>query len=283
MKQLFFLLLFGVSVLLQTSSAAENLLNNPELIPGHYDYPIDWDREDLKANQQFYCSEKDEDGNYVFRFKPGGKLTLLTQSDLILVPGAKYRFGAWVKTRNLKAKRKLINVIDMFWSKNLVLEIPENTNGWQKISTEGTVPESQFRSYGFVIFTDQQESGELLVRSPFIEALDPETEKNSSRPYAFSKHKKIVPAGPVLSRIPDQKPEILFTYRHLLAFPQSEYLCRVSIRKNKNDKPVVEGEFPLENSFIRAVFADTLPEGDAFITAELYHSKSGKKRGRFRI
>lgn len=270
-----FLLTAVIAAIIGTSSFAEtNLLNNADLKLGRDGFPMDWNM-DFQSLKDYFEFGKDENGKGIVTFKPSSGVVLLTQKDMQLVPGGKYRIGAWVKTRDLKSKRGAIVIYNTFWTKQAVAGVlPENTVGWQKISADVTVPDSIFQLYSFGIFTDQCQSGELSVKSPFVEALTSETVKVSRRGPAISDLKRLIPVGTPLFKLSSEKPELVFSYRADLSGEESDYDCRVEIKMNDSPKSTA-GVFKLEKSFVTARF-DKLPIGDGKVQATLIHRKTGK-------
>lgn len=94
---------------------------------------------------------------------------------LKLNAGKKYRFGAYVKTNNLKFSRCAIVVFNKYWRKQLVTKsIPGSTYGmWIKIEASGVMPESADNMYTFAIYAkDMAKGGELEISAPFVEEIN---------------------------------------------------------------------------------------------------------------
>ncbi len=96
----------------------------------------------------------------------------LAVENLKLEAGKEYRFGAYIRAKNLKIKRGYLVVYNKYWRKNITTRsIPTNTGGkWYKVETHGVMPESADGKYTFALYVNGMEAGgELEISAPFIE------------------------------------------------------------------------------------------------------------------
>lgn len=129
-------------------AVAENLLNNPELKPGVEGGPYDWNLtyEDVRDNFEMV---KDE-GRNVVRFHVRGKYCSIRQSDIRLKEGSRVRIGAWVRTKDVESRGRIV-LYNWLWNGDAgTAAYPRDTNGkWVKHEAEITVPPSIDGHYTF--------------------------------------------------------------------------------------------------------------------------------------
>ncbi|MBE6357534.1 MAG: hypothetical protein E7058_10590 [Lentisphaerae bacterium] len=102
--------------------------------------------------------------------------------NLRLYPGRKYRFGAFVRTKNLKAQVCRFIIHNYGWVGDIrSATLPANTNGqWRKVTATGVIPTSPNGEYSFSIYASKVEPGaELEISAPFIEPAVEENEEFS--------------------------------------------------------------------------------------------------------
>ena len=141
----------------------------------------------------------------------------LTQSGIKLIPGERYRFGAWVKTRNLPADTDLrVILYNYAWLKDVATPIfPRDTAGkWQKLQWEGQLIDSQQPRFGYTVMGScSSPEAEIMVSMPFIEPLSPRALSESAsvkpdKPMVL----RIVPVDPLLARVDSTEGRIVFYY-----------------------------------------------------------------------
>ena len=104
----------------------------------------------------------------------GKKGFKIAADDIYLVPGKKYRFGGWVKTENLKARRIRFVIHNRNWQRDLSTRVlPADTKGkWVKIEETGVmIPSSGL--YTFCLHVDKPVGGKLEISSPYVEEIKP--------------------------------------------------------------------------------------------------------------
>ncbi|MDD4019442.1 MAG: hypothetical protein PHV28_16045 [Kiritimatiellae bacterium] len=147
------------------SAADVNLLNNPEFKLDADRFPADWcfNREGLLPLLDF-----SRPGEVAFR--PSGTAVSFRQSDIHLVPGRRYRLGAWVRTEGLAPKQACVLVYNYAWTKaEGVLSLPEDThNEWKRVECVFTAPESRDELYTFTVYMKGSSRGSCAVRAPWL-------------------------------------------------------------------------------------------------------------------
>lgn len=166
--KLFYALVVGI--VLAGSVQAENLLPNPEdgALFGIWSKQI--------AEKQIPAELLKKEG---YKGSDSLKVDLsqygkVAVDGLILTAGKKYRFGAYVRTKDLKFKSGRFLIHNKYWRKQISgRNIPSNTYGmWREISSEGILPESVDGQYTFALSVlEMQPGGELEISAPFIEEI----------------------------------------------------------------------------------------------------------------
>ena len=142
----------------------ENLLNNPTFETGANGLPVNWERsyETLLG----FITTGVENGKRHVAFLPGAPDSFgIGQGEMKLVPGGKYRFGAWVRTRNLKIRRADIVFMNWAWANEFSLKVPRDTNGeWRKVEMSVTAFDSFHSVYSWRLYAVGMTDGEFAVR-----------------------------------------------------------------------------------------------------------------------
>ena len=293
MKKIFVVLtaLFGITLSAQSSleqlkiPAGKNLLNNPELktssqTPG---FPYDWNL-DFAERKGSFRYEQDKNGNGILTLLPPVKQKIanwgenqvgLKQSGLVLNPGKKYRFGALIRTKNLKVQRAGIVVYNYAWTKACEIRLPNNTNGWKWVERDAVLPDSKGEEYAFSVFTVKCTAGEISIKSPYLIPVDDAAAVNVSKAPVIHSLRQITPVAPLLAEMSAEKPEMTFACRSVLPKPETEYECQVKIKSPGTEKILAQGVFPLKNNHIRAVFQKLTP-GKVILEAALTDKATGK-------
>ena len=94
-----------------------------------------------------------------------------------LEKGKRYRFGAYVKTENLKCRTSAFIIHNHYWRRDIRSRaLPANTaNRWVKVEGVGIAPESANKLYTFNLYINKLESGKVEICAPFIEEAPLET------------------------------------------------------------------------------------------------------------
>ncbi len=164
--------------------SGNNLLLNPQL-SGNNEELVDW---------EISKGGKNDFSVYLDRGIPGGrncsvKLNLakciqIRQTGIKLVPGAKYRIGGWVKTKNFSSPdsaRTAFYVHNSNWSREVkTAKLPANTNGkWVRLEADVVMPDSPNGTYTFTLWGPKSK-GELEFCYPFIIPISAAAVKNSA-------------------------------------------------------------------------------------------------------
>ena len=262
----------------------KNLLNNPELKTSKQtpDFPYDWNI-DYAENKQSFRYEQDKDGNGIVTLLPpvkkaidnyGNNTVILKQNNMTLNPGQKYRIGAMIQTKNLKAARAAVVIYNNAWTQAVEIPLPKNTGTWKRIEKDVVLPKSPKEQYSFAVYTVGATAGEVKIKSPYLFPLDNKAATGIETAPVIHSLRKIVPVAPLLSRMSAEKPEMLFAYRSILPKPETDYECLVKIKSPEADNILAQGVFPLKQDHIHATFAKLAP-GKIIVEAELKEKQTG--------
>ena len=165
------------------------------------------------------------DGSDLLQFKGS-----IRCGDLPLVPGEKYRFGAYVRTNGGIARDSRLILYNNKWSKEVSAgNIPVNTNGqWKKLETTVTLPPSSNSRYSFMFYLPA--GGNIEVCKPFLEGVSPRAiaETFPAKSY-LEKMRRIYPVTPLLTEIEAGKPQVTFSFACPLDGTMADYFCRLRV------------------------------------------------------
>ena len=224
-------------------AVGENILNNPELLATEKGLPLNWNH-DFETNNGRMIVIDGATGKEVV-FLPGDGTSSLKQEDIRLVPGAKYRLGAWVKTKDLKADKFGFVVTPWAWLSAHGPDIPADTGGeWRWIEEEIEAPPSNFETYACRVYTVNHRSGGFSVKGLSLKAVEDAGARGVERAPKIGDYRRITPLMPRLEDIPAGDSKFLFAY----IVPDSKLRkCRVWIRMD-NEEERYCGEFPVIES-----------------------------------
>ena len=187
---------------LMAVNPGENLLNNPTFETGANGLPVNWERS--YETQLGFITTGVEDGKRHVAFLPGAPDSFgIGQGEMKLVPGGKYRFGAWVRTRNLKIRRADIVFMNWAWANEFSLKVPRDTNGeWRKVEMSVTAFDSFHSVYSWRLYAVGMTDGEFAIREPFLVAEDAAAAATAERAPVTFDPRQITPVAPLLKRIP---------------------------------------------------------------------------------
>ena len=264
---------------------AANLLNNPELktssqTPG---FPYDWNIDFAKKKIGFrYEQGPDGCGIVTLLLPVKGKIAEwgedsigLKQAGLRLNPGKKYRIGAMIRTKNLKATRAGLVVYNFGWSQSCEIPLPANTNGWERVESDVVLPKSRGEEYAFTVFTLGCTAGEVSIKSPYLIPMDEAAAAGVEKAPLIHSLRQITPVAPLLAEMSAENPEMLFAFRSVLPKPETDYECRVKIKSQDANEVLAQGVFPLKENHIRTVFQKLAP-GKIVLEAALIDKATGK-------
>ena len=237
--------LVGLLAFLSSLSASANILNNPDLIPDKTGLPADWSYNREKSSRHLVMTT--ENGVRHVAFNPGKGECQLWQTDIHLVPGAKYRLGAWVRTSKLRAAQKGVVLTNWSWITADGPEVPADTGGkWVWIEKTFPAPKSKFEAYSCGAYTVNHESGDFAVRGLTLEAVD-DAGRNGAEPAPrFGGYRRITPVDPLLEQIPPG--DSFFTYAVIMQ--EDGLVCNVWLQLNGAAEKYL-GEFPVRNDRVR--------------------------------
>ena len=217
--------------------------------------------------------EQDRDGSGIVTLLPPikGKLANwgedqvgLKQSGLRLNPGKKYRFGALIRTKNLKAQRAGLVVYNYAWTQACEIPLPGNTNGWERVEGDAVLPKSRGEEYAFAAFTVGCTAGEVSIKSPYLIPMDEAAAVGVEKAPVIHSLRQITPVAPLLAKMSAEKPDMTFAFQSVLPKPETGYECQVRIKSPDAGKVLAQGVFPLKDNHIHAVFRKLPPRKDRY-------------------
>ena len=231
-------------------AVGENILNNPELRATEEGLPINWNYH--FENNKGRLKVVGEGAEREAVFSPGEGTCTLWQSDIRLVPGAKYKLGGWVKTKDLKASQYGLVITPWSWPFSIGPQFPADTGGeWKWIEKTFEAPKSNFEAYYCGAYTVNHKSGSMSVRGLSLTAVDEAGVEGISRAPRIGDYRRITPLTPRLEDIPEGDSTFLFAYMTPDRKPRS---CRIWTRMEGGEErfcgeaPVVDGRFAVKLS-----------------------------------
>lgn len=264
MKKILTLILMAAALV--TVSATENLINNGIFNAEQSDFPDQWN---ATARGEVACSYDRTGG-------PGGKpvITLkgkgsaqVRQKRLFLIAGEKYRLSGYFKTKNLKATRAGISIINKGWKDEQgISTLPENSD-WQRHEIVFDAIDSDDGGYGMVIQV-RNGNGELQVADVKLEALTEAGRKGRAILLEKLGVRKLVPMG-ILQRIPAEQPYLEFEWAGALGKDFAQVECVFNVPGK------AEMRLPLNDGRVRIDLSE-LALGEHVLTVGI-KEKSGKE------
>ena len=245
-----FITLLSVTASPGSIAVGENILNNPELRATDDGLPLSWNYNFAGNNGRMKIVGDGEMREAVFF--PGEGVCQLEQRDIHLVPGAKYKLGGWVKTKNLKAPMYGLVVTPYAWASAHGPSVPADTGGeWRWIEKTIEAPKSLHTTYACRAYVGSFESGSFSVRGLSLIALDEGGARGAVRAPKYGDYRRITPLTPRLEDISAGDSSFLFAYMTLDKKPRT---CRVWTKmegeeeKFCGDMPIVDGRFSVKLS-----------------------------------
>ena len=209
-----------------------NLLANPTFASDGVGGVLNWGFwiPDAAASRATRLPHDGKDGACAIRLRTS-RQNYFRQTDVRLVAGETYRFGAWVRTANL-GEGHTFELLG--WNKGWTAQfgharLPDDTGGaWQKIEWKGKMVPSPDGTYVLaVVGKSATPDGTADICAPYLEAVG-EAARLASHPPAREApiSARIVPVDRLISQIPFAKPELTFYYPGDLEGAAREYdLC----------------------------------------------------------
>jgi hypothetical protein len=147
---------------------------------------------------------------------PSGKpkTFAIRQTGLTLVPGAKYRISAKVRTKNFRCSNYGIAVTSDEWTRETGLKGFKPDQDWTAQSVEVTMIDSRLKNNYMFVFHASKYTGTIEIADVRFEAVSPAALEGS---LAISNSgdtrlPRLVPVRPILARIPRDCREIAFRF-----------------------------------------------------------------------
>ena len=156
---------------------------------------------------------------------PEVKSFILRQFDLTLVPGAKYRLSAKIRTRDFSSKHAGFMVINAGWHKTVSVGAIAPTQDWKSYTRDVVmVPSKDEKAYSVALYAGKC-TGEIEVADVRLEALDDAACAGSCATSSAGdpRQPRFVPMKPLLARIPRDRREVLFRLYGVLPGAAADY------------------------------------------------------------
>lgn len=223
MKKLTFLLVAACAALslLARVEPGENIVHNGTLDSDRSPLPLGWlltgnDAADCTCDPNGYLGAMPS-----VKFSnpgPEPKSLTLRQGGITLVPGAKYRISAKIRTKGLKTRNAGVVAISCGWAADTGVVVVKPDQDWTECSREvAMVPSRLTGEYALAIYASKY-TGEIEFADIRFEAVSPEAlagtlaTPNSGDP----RLPRLVPVRPLLARIPRDRRAITFRFYGVL-------------------------------------------------------------------
>ena len=258
------------------SVIGKNLLRNPEFIGSSDDLGI-WNSNLGKAENAVTLLEKAGPGNKNALKIDLPRLGSFSQGGIKLVPGEKYKLGAWVKTRNFKSTGSQLVVSNYQWTIGIgTQKFPQNTNGkWVRFEKEVVAQSSRNGLYTFHIYGGKC-SGEIEICYPYLIPLSEKAIAGSAQAEVWEKKlARVIPYHPLMKKIQAATGKLDLCVVYPVDGSYTDYLCRIShaVKGGKFGQPKTF-EFT-EKGLCHAEMGE-LPPGEGKFLVEMVSKKDGK-------
>ena len=204
-------LVFCSSVVTAAPVPGDNLVNNPQFAPNRDGLPANWNY--CYGKERDHLRLVEENGVRHIEFLPVEGECKLWQTDMHLVPGARYRMSVQVKTKDLVAGNFGFVITSWAWLASDGPQIPKDTAGeWVTVEKEVVAPESMNAIYRFGVYVVDMKGGSMSIRAPFLAAVDESGLAGFEPAPKIDTFCHVTPIAPLLEDIPAGDSEMLFAY-----------------------------------------------------------------------
>ena len=149
---------------------------------------------------------------------PELKTFALRQGGLTLVPGAKYRLSAKVRTKDLRSGNFGVAVVNYGWTREAKVGAIASDQDWTEYAAEIEMMPSRPTSEYSVVFFASKFTGEIEAAGLRLEAVSPDALAGSIKvsPGGDTRRPRLVPIRPRLARIPRARREVTFRFYGIL-------------------------------------------------------------------
>ena len=242
MNRTFLVVAFATAVLLNLTAAVEpgeNLLLNGALEADQVEWPSGWRRNRVEALKYLPSGGPDGRGCVSFSSKAkdaGGDEIGTWQTGYALVPGAKYRISALVRTGAFSGKQGAIVVVNERSGAHAGIDkLPSDTGGkWTRMEKTFSPPGKEDDTYT-VVAKAEGFAGTMAVTDIKLEAVDALALAKTKRLAILSAQYelRVLPFSPVLGRIPRHTPTIEFRAFGNLPSGVAAEDCEVLLERDK--------------------------------------------------
>ena len=198
----------------------------------------------------------------------------LRQYGLTLVPGAKYRLSAKVRTKGFSSCNFGVSIANYNWTKEIRIGEIKSDQEWTDYSSVIEMVPSNTKGSYFAVFYAVDYEGEISTADVRLEAVDEKALVGSVKPSSGgdSRRPRLVPIRPLLAQIPSTRREVAFRFYGTL--PQETKHADYDIVVSVSDAPATTRTtlLPLETTV-------SLPEGakDGKMTVRILRRGDGKE------
>ena len=226
--------------------AAENLLIDGSFEAEQAEFP------------EFWSASSARDVVYDRRGGPGGmkasigllgkeagtKTVSVRQQDLTLVPGEPYKISGYIRTQAFQSRSAGLIVHNSGWlTASGLTKLPADSE-WTYLEKTFTLFPSKDNRYGVAMYAVEPR-GEVHFAEIKLEALSQRAREGSRSNWSAVVAPRLVPYQPLLHKIPQAEPRLVFKFFGSLPEPREAYECVVTVRGNHlppQTLPLVEGK-----------------------------------------
>jgi hypothetical protein len=197
------------------------------------------------------------------------------QLGLKLVEGERYKAGAWVRTKDLKAKRVALLFVNTAWDGDqFVGEVTDTRGEWVKIEKEITLFGSRDGIYSFGLYAWEPEEGIVDFKAPFLIPISERAKNESERCPEPLGNFRVTPVFPLLHHIYTDTDFLRFHYAEPIAGGANHAEMRIAMRRDDGKQSNFRGSISTQG--IADVKLSKLEAGNYALTASLVDRKTGK-------
>ena len=140
---------------------------------------------------------------------------VLRQYGLTLVPGAKYRFSAKVRTKGFSSDNFGVSIANEGWTKEVRVGLIAANQEWTDYtSVVEMIPSDLVKGKYFAVFYAVKYKGEISLADIRLEAVDDSALAGTVKPAAGGdpRRPRLVPVRPLLAQIPSTRREVAFRF-----------------------------------------------------------------------
>lgn len=182
-----------------------NYITNGRLDAAQVDFPPFWS---VSGKTEYRRNGAPNGGGSILLRGTDENVELRQQHSCQLKAGERYKFSAWIRTRNLNAVNFRIIIHDDNWNvEKGILSVPSDTD-WKRFESIFEAPVSKDDDFGFAILLVGGKSGEVEFADLKLEPQSPEAAAGARSRLSSLNADRLIPISPALAKIPADRPEL---------------------------------------------------------------------------